>query len=115
VAVDWLGLFAGKPLHRALVDAGHEVSVRTVQRWIAGTSPPKAQDLEAIRRLLPGGQEPPAWAKRLLEGVLALEAKAGVSESELAQAQARAAAALALARRGPRRPGDGDGGGAASA
>lgn len=90
-----LGLFEGKALHRALTEAGHEVSVRTVQRWVSGQTPPKAQDMAAIRRLLELTDEeaaPPAWAERLMD-----EAVTRVIEA-LAPADLREAAELLIAR-----------------
>jgi hypothetical protein len=110
VSTTFLRLFDAAALARALRDEGHEVSERTAQRWKAGTSTPKPQDLAAIRRLLgePERAALPDWAERLMAGVMALEEKGGVSDEELAKAEARAAlwAAFAEARKRPRR-GDG--------
>ncbi len=60
VTPELLRLFDAAALARALKDTGHEVSERTVQRWKAGESTPKLQDLAAIRRLLAARTSRPA-------------------------------------------------------
>jgi hypothetical protein len=72
LAVDFLRVFEAKALAAALTDAGHSVSERTVQRWKAGETHPKPQDVAAIRRLigasLPDTQKnAPAEAGALLD------------------------------------------------
>jgi hypothetical protein len=63
-----LSIFEAKALANALTAHGHSVSERTVQRWKAGATKPKPQDIDAIHRLL-GQQEesPPAWAEGLVD------------------------------------------------
>ena len=99
VTTGFLRLFDAAALARALREEGHEVSERTAQRWRAGTSTPKPQDMAAIRRLLGEEQRPvmPDWAERLMAGVMALEEKGAISDEELVKAEARAAAWAAVA------------------
>lgn len=65
---DFLRVFEAKALAAELTAAGHAVSERTVQRWKAGKTQPKPQDIKAIRDLvgatLPDTQKsaPPADA-----------------------------------------------------
>jgi hypothetical protein len=68
-----LRVFEAKALAAALTEAGHSVSERTVQRWKAGVTKPKPQDIRAIRHLLDVETQrsaaPPHWAERLIEMV----------------------------------------------
>lgn len=48
----WMRVFEGKALAAALTEAGHEVSEKTVQRWKAGDTKPKPQDIRAIQSLI---------------------------------------------------------------
>lgn len=72
--VDMLRVFEAKALAAALTEAGYSVSERTVQRWKAGQTHPKPQDIRAIRVLVGSldvtkEAEPPDWATRLQETV----------------------------------------------
>ena len=53
-----LTIFEAKALANGLTKFGHSVSERTVQRWKAGITRPKPQDIEAIRRMLGIQKEP---------------------------------------------------------
>ena len=64
LAVD-LSVFEAKALAHALTEHGHSVSERTVQRWKAGTTKPKPQDIRAIRELLAATEKEPPWLGRL--------------------------------------------------
>ena len=68
---NFLRVFEAKALARALTEAGHAVSERTVQRWKAGKTKPKPQDIQAIRRVirLPDAtkEPPPEWARELAD------------------------------------------------
>lgn len=100
VVSNFLSVFEAKALAAALTEAGHSVSERTVQRWKAGTTKPKPQDIRAIYGVIGLAYEeaaPPEWVERLLTGVMALEAKIEVSDSELDRAEALAAAWVATA------------------
>ena len=72
--MDW-GIFRAEGLAKALTDAGHDVSERTVNRWKAGTSRPSKGQLEAIRRLIGINEKeaaPPVWAERLQASIEAV-------------------------------------------
>jgi hypothetical protein len=93
--VDMLRVFEAKALAAALTEAGYSVSERTVQRWKAGQTRPKPQDIRAIRDLV-GASEAneraasPSMTRRLLAGVIALETAAGITPEALAAAQQEA-------------------------
>lgn len=92
--MDMLKVFEAKALAEALTDAGHSVSERTVQRWKAGKTKPKPQDVRAIRNLV-GAQlaldaeksrpQPSDW-NRLMERVdaivVAVDARVGETRAE---------------------------------
>lgn len=108
-------MFRSEGLAKALTDAGHSISPRTVDRWKAGESRPSKGHLQAIRELVgtpDTAKEPPdpSWIERLLAGVMALETESEITELALAEAEARAAAYLAVARQRRQRPGAGGGG-----
>lgn len=60
-AVDW-EMFRSEGLAKALTNAGHGVSARTVDRWKAGESTPSKGHLQAIRELVGAQQNAPAGA-----------------------------------------------------
>lgn len=68
---DFLRVFEAKALASALTDAGYSVSERTVQRWKAGRTKPKPQDVQAVRELVGAltaeyeSAPPPKWAEGL--------------------------------------------------
>jgi hypothetical protein len=63
---DWLSIFEAKALADALTRSGHSVSERTAQRWKAGETSPKPQDVRAILALLDTTKEAlPLWAEGL--------------------------------------------------
>ena len=68
-----LRVFEAKALAEALTEAGHSVSERTAQRWKAGDTAPKPQDITAIWRLLgvDKPKSPPAWAEGLVRMTVA--------------------------------------------
>ena len=47
--MDW-NVFRSEGLAKALTDAGHGVSARTIDRWKSGTSKPSKGQLRAIRK-----------------------------------------------------------------
>ena len=49
---DYLRIFEAKALAEELTRSGHSVSERTAQRWKAGATHPKPQDIRAIRELV---------------------------------------------------------------
>lgn len=126
---EWLRIFEAKALAEALTKAGHSVSERTAQRWKAGETHPKPQDIRAIRELVgatapghtkeapPAGadgaflerwlsDEPPPWAMRLRDEILGSLTEQRHSEDEALKEirQALGAAARAEARRRRKRP-----------
>lgn len=78
------------------------VSKSIVQRWAKGEDV-NPRRLQQVRDLLrpPAPQPVPAWVERVLTGLMALEARDGISDAERAQAQAKAIAHLAVVQ--PRR------------
>lgn len=68
-------MFEGKALATALRNHGHQVSDKTVQRWKAGITHPKSQDMTAVRQLIAellGHNEKapePEWVQGLREDV----------------------------------------------
>jgi hypothetical protein len=73
-AVD-LSVFEAKALALALTEHGHSVSERTVQRWKSGTTKPKPQDIDAIRRLVGATEKEPPWVGRLQQTVDSIHAR----------------------------------------
>ena len=66
-------MFRSEGLAKALTDAGHEVSERTVDRWKAGTSKPSKGHLQAIRELVGADttkEPPPDWAGEMEERIV---------------------------------------------
>ena len=66
-------MFRSEGLAKALTDAGHEVSDRTVDRWKAGTSKPSKGHLQAIRELVGADttkEPPPDWAGAMEERIV---------------------------------------------
>lgn len=95
---DFLKVFEAKALAEELTAAGHSVSERTAQRWKAGKTKPKPQDIRAIRDLigatLPDTKnEPPdpSWVGRLETKVDAIPTR------EYADGVGRAAAEQVIA------------------
>ena len=84
--MDW-GIFRAEGLAKALTDAGHDVSERTVNRWKAGTSRPSKGQLEAIRRLIGINEKeaaPPLWAERLQASIEAVYERQSTVGQEMA-------------------------------
>lgn len=93
------------------------VSRNAVSLWARGKDVTPYR-LNQVRQLLRPEEiaAPPAWAERLLAGVVALETKAGVSDAERDRAAALAAGWLATAGlSGSPRQGGGGAGGASNA
>lgn len=55
-------MFRSEGLAKALTDAGHSVSARTVDRWKSGESTPSKGHLEGIRELVGATKSAPAGA-----------------------------------------------------
>lgn len=92
------------------------VSRQTAAQWAKGldVNPTRLRQVEDLLR--PSGPDDlPDWVKRLLEGMFALERKAGITERELAEAQAQVAAFRAASQSGPPRLAGGGGRGLATA
>ncbi len=115
--MSFLRIFEAKALASALTDAGHSVSERTVQRWKAGETNPKPQDLHAIRLLIDASFQaheetaPPEWARRLSVRLRAHSAKLAVSPDDLALAAIEEAAEWVVGEGGAGRPRQQGGGG----
>lgn len=73
--------FEAKELAEGLRSRGHDVSDRTVQRWKAGESQPKQQDLAAIWQLL----EAERWGNPLGEWGANLQASVDAMKKDLSE------------------------------
>jgi hypothetical protein len=94
------------------------VTKTTVSKWARGedVNPRRLMQVRDLLRPQPAEEPAPAWAERLLAGMMAVEVKSGLSDAERDRAAALAAAWLATeGPSGRRRRGDGGAGGAASA
>jgi hypothetical protein len=97
---DFMRVFEAKALATALTEAGHSVSERTVQRWKAGDTPSKAQDVRAIRELVGAmiadttNEAAPLWAGRLVANVEAIAQKVGVTDDDRLEAERLAVAEM---------------------
>lgn len=102
--MDW-DVFRAEGLAKALTDAGHEVSERTVNRWKAGTHRPTRAQLRAIVELVADTKEEAAPGWERLEVMLeAVRLKLNVTDAELDQAEADLLTARRLGGSGKRRP-----------
>jgi hypothetical protein len=111
MSANWLRIFEAKALAEELTQAGHSISERTAQRWKAGETKPKPQDIRAIRELV-GATIPdttkeaprPEWAEGLESRI--------VSEVRLNRKALMEALAAGFAEQAARElDGDSDGGG----